>query len=586
MTKARRNAARAVLAVLIIAGTCYGLRRRPASLPAPAGTPSAVATRLPRGGDLIASLRSDPSSYNSYVAPAAATELVTLLTQARLVRVNRKTDDLEPWLAERWSTSDDGRTYTLFLRTASFSDGVPFTADDVLFSFQAIYDNRVNSPLKHALEVAGKPLAVSAPNSSTVVIVFPEPFAPGLRLLDNLPILPKHKLAAALASGTFADEWTPARPLDTVAGLGPFVLREHVSGQRLVFSRNPHFFRRDAEGNPLPYLDGLTVLIVPEQPTETLRLQAGETDLMSNGEIPPPDYASYKQLESAGRLRLHDIGTSLDPDMLWFNLSPRGTMTPGRKLLAQKGFRQAISYGVDRQQIVDAVYLGAATPIFGPITPGNRTWYLDDPSIRIHDPAKARALLGGLGLRDGNGDGMLEHPDGSPVRFSMLSQSGHIRGRTAAALKEQLRKLGVLVDLVTLDSGGMFQRFLKADYDSIYFATQASSTDPALNLDFWLSSGEGHLWNPGQSTPSSPWEARIDTLMREQSQNRDLSARQRAFAEVQRIFAEELPAIYFVAARVTVPTTPRVLNPTPVLQLPQLLWSADTLASAPAGATR
>ena len=84
---------------------------------------------------------------------SAATDLVALLTQARLVRVNRATDDLEPWLAESWTTSADGLTFTLKLRQALFSDGVPFTADDVLFSFQAAYDDRVHSPLKTSLEV-------------------------------------------------------------------------------------------------------------------------------------------------------------------------------------------------------------------------------------------------------------------------------------------------------------------------------------------------------------------------------------------------------------------------------------------------
>jgi peptide/nickel transport system substrate-binding protein len=566
----------AVVALAAIAGGVFwSVTRRPAS------TATNRAVSIARGGELIASLRSDPPSYNRYVQSVAATDLVTLLTQARLVRVNRASDDLEPWLAESWRTSDDGLTYTLKLRQAMFSDGVPFTADDVLFSFEVAYDERVHSPLKESLEAGGQPLKVSAPDRSTVVIQFPVPFAAGLRLLDNLPILPKHKLASALAAGTLAEEWTPAKPLDTVAGLGPFVLTEHVSGQRLVFSRNPHYFRRDAQGTQLPYLDRLTVVIIGEQNTEALRLQAGETDLMSNGEIRPPDYAAFKNLESTGRLRLYEIGTSLDPDFLWFNLSKNGASTPGRALVAQKAFRQAISYGVDRQALADSVYLGAAVPLFGPVSPGNTKWYSADVPIKTYDQARARALLASLGFVDRDADGMLETPSGTPVRFSMLSQAGHIRGRTAAAIQSQLQHIGIGVDLVTLDQGGIIKRFGEGDYDSIYFGIQASSTDPSLNLDLWLSSGDKHFWNPGQATPSTDWEKRIDDLMREQSQARDLARRQRAFAEVQRILGEELPIIYFVAPRVAIATTPRVLGSTPALQLPQLLWSADTLAAAP-----
>ena len=221
MARAFRSLLVILALVIVVVGVWWTHERGTQS------TAAIDADAIARGGELIASLRSDPSSYNRYVQSGAATDLVALLTQARLVRVNRATDDLEPWLAGSWTTSDDGLAFTLKLRQALFSDGVPFTADDVLFSFQAAYDERVHSPLKTSLEAGGQPLKVSAPDRSTVVIRFPVPFAAWLRLLDNLPILPKHKLAAALDAGRLADEWTPARPLDTLAGLSPFVLTEH-----------------------------------------------------------------------------------------------------------------------------------------------------------------------------------------------------------------------------------------------------------------------------------------------------------------------------------------------------------------------
>jgi len=572
MTNTRRALA-AVLLLVILAIGWWSARRRDGGATA---TPA-----LARGGSIIGSMRSDARSYDRYVEKSAGTDLVTLLTQAPLVRVNRATDELEPWLAESWTASADGRTYTLKLRSMTFSDGEPFTSADVVFAFEAIYDERVKSSLKSSLEVDAQPLQVSAPDASTVVITFPAPFGPGLRILDNLPILPKHKLGAALAAGTLAESWTPGQPLDTVAGLGPFVLRDHASGERLEFVRNPHYFRRDARGTPLPYLDSLTMVIVADQTTESLRLQGGETDLMANGEVRAQDYTAFKQLERQGRVRLHDVGIGLDPDTLWFNLSPAGRPTPGRALLANKAFRQAISYGVDRQAIVDTVYLGAAVPIFGPITPGNRRWYVEGTPAPVHDPAKARALLEALDLKDRDGDGLREAADRTPVRFSMLTQAGHLRGRTAEALQAQLKALGIGVDLVPLDPPGIFRRFSAGDYDSIYFGTQASSIDPAMNLDFWLSRGDSHLWNPAQPAPSTEWERRIDDLMAQQVHALEPATRRGLLQQVQQILGDELPAIYFVAPRVTVATSPRVLNPTPVAQLPQLLWSADTLAVAP-----
>jgi peptide/nickel transport system substrate-binding protein len=547
--------------------------------------PEAAQAQLARGGELIASTRGDPPSYNRFVSIHPGTDLVSLLTQAPLVRVNRATDQLEPWLAERWSSSADGLTYTLTLRPAVFSDNVPFTSADVLFSFAAAYDPGVNSVLRDSLLVNGQPLKAAAPDAGTVVITFPEPFAPGLRLLDNLPILPRHRLSAPLASATFAAAWTPATPLDDLAGLGPFVLAEHVSAQRLVFRRNPHYFRHDAAGTQLPYLDTLTVMIVPTQNTEAMRLQAGAVDLIANGELRPTEYEAFRKLEAAGRLRLYPIGLSLDDDFLWFNLAEPPPPGSGRELLAQKAFRQAISLAIDRQAIANIVYLGNAVPILGPISPGNTTWYSADSPGPRHDQPAARALLSGLGLADRDGDGLLERPDGRAVRFSMLAQAGHLRSQVASMIGTQLRAVGIGVDVVALDGQAMLGHLQAGDYDSIYHGLQASSTDPALNMDFWLSSGSNHIWNPRQTRPSS-WEKRIDDLMQQQAREPLLVDRQRAFGEVQRIMREELPAIFVVAPRVTVATTRRVLNATPVLQLPQLLWSADTLAVSAAASTR
>jgi peptide/nickel transport system substrate-binding protein len=559
----------------MVVTSCRGSSERPA------GTERGTASAAPaRGGELVASMRSEPAGYNRYVASgtSAAADFLTLLTHGRLVRVNRATDQLEPWLAESWTQSADGLTYTIKLRrNVVFSDGAPFTADDVLFSFRTAYDSRLKSPLESALQVGGKPLDVTAPDRETVVVRFPSRFGPGLRLLDNLPVLPKHKLEAALNAGKLPEEWTPSKPLTDITGLGPFVLTEHVAGQRLVLSRNAHYFRRDASGTQLPYLDKLTILIIPDQAAEALRLQAGEIDLMANGEIRPQDYSAFRRLSDSGALRLIEAGTGLDPDLLWFNLTASRTSSHA-PWLSRREFRQAISYAVDRQAIVNGVYLGAAVPIHGPVSPGNTTWHSASAPTYPHDVARARQLLSSIGLSDRNGDGMLEDEKGTPVRFSMLTQAGHIRGRTAAVLQEQLRQIGIAVDLVTLDPPGIVQRWSKSDYDSIYFGVQASSTDPALNPEFWLSSGEFHFWNPRQPSPQTDWEKRIDELMHEQAAASDLAGRQRAFAEVQRIVGEELPAIYFVAPKVTLATTTRVTNATPALQLPQLLWSADSLA--------
>jgi peptide/nickel transport system substrate-binding protein len=540
-----------------------------------------VISQISPGGELTASLRADVPTYNRYTPAGAnlATEILSLLVHARLVRVNRSTDQVEAMLAESWTTSADGLAYTLKLRRdVTFSDGAPFTAKDVLFSFRVVYDPAVKSPVRTSVQVGGKPIEVSAPDPHTVVLKFPEPFAPGLRLLDNLPILPSHKLESALASGQFAQAWLPSGPTSDLVGLGPFVLSEHVSGQRLVFSRNPRYFRRDAQGRQLPYLDRLTLSIVPDQTTETLRLDGGETDLMSVGELRPQDYASVKRRADQGALQLLDVGVGLDPDFLSFNLRPAKAADPRASWLLRKEFRQAIAWGVDRQAIVDTVYLGAAVPVSGPVTPGNKTWFSAATPVYTHNPGRARGLLTSIGLRDANGDGMLEDQKGQPVRFAILTQAGHNRERAATVVQSQLKSLGIAADIVGLDPPGIAQRFSVGDYDAMYFGITASSTDPWVSPEFWLSSGSFHLWNPGQERPATEWEARIDALMRDNA-GAPLEQRQRAFAEIQRLFAEEVPSLYFVAPRLILAASPRVLNATPAPQTPQILWNAESLAA-------
>ncbi len=572
------------LAVLVlvaaIAAALFISRRTTHRDDAATGERSAAPDVPSRGGELVSSFRSEPSTYNRYVDASAAADLLALLTQASLLKVNRATDTLEPWLAESWTESPDHRTYTLKLRHGiTFSDGVPFTSADVVFSFRALYDPKAQAVIAADTYVEGKPLQVEAPDASTVVLRLPAPFAAGLRLVDNVPMLPRHKLEAALNAGTFQNAWSANSPVSEIAGLGPFVLAEHVSGQRMVFTRNPRFWQRDAAGVQLPYLDKLTVMVIPDQNAEALRLQSGETDMMGNAEIRPEDYGSFKRVAEQGRLRLLDAGIGLDPNLLWFNLSKVHADDPRNGWLRNKAFRQGISCAVDRQAIIDTAYLGAAVPIYGPVTPANRTWYADVRPACERNPAKARVLFASIGLTDRNADGMLEDAQGRPAQFSLLTQRDHLRARVAAVIQEQLRKAGITVDLVAVDSNALFQRWSQGDYDSIYFSTQTNATDPSLTPALWFSSGYYHFWNPAQPAPATEWERRIDDLMNRMAVSSDPAERRRFFEDVQRIYADEMPVISFVAPKVTIAISSRVVNPQPAPQIPHLLWSAHTLAA-------
>jgi len=573
VARAFRRSAFLVAALTILGAIWWFAVHRPRT----PGPGQATATAPVSGGTLVVSVRSEPASYNRHVAPSAAVDAMSQLTQGKLVRINRVTGEVEPWLAERWTASPDGRTFTLTLRKGiTFSDGAPFTSADVLFSFEALYDPSVDSVIASGVKVQGKPLQVTAPDAGTVVVTLPAPFAPGIQLLDNVWIFPRHQLQAALSAHTFRDAWGLKTPPGSMAGLGPFVISEHVPGQRITLTRNPRYWRRDAAGTQLPYLDRVVFEIVPTQDAEVLRLEAGSIDVMTQADLRAEDYASLKRLRDQGALNLLDVGVGVDPNVLWFNLAPpRAHRVP--PYVARAEFRQAISYAVNRDAIVTSVYLGAAVPVFGPITPGNRVWYSNAVPTTPFDPARARTILASIGLTDRTGDGMLDDPNGSPVRFSIITQRGNVRERTATVIQEQLRQVGITVDVASLDPQSIFQRWSAGDYDSIYFGFQASALDPANNLDFWLSSGSTHVWNPNRTQPATPWEKTIDDLMQRQVAAPTLEERQRLFAEVQKVFAQELPAIYFVAPRIAIATSRRVGGVQPALLEPKVLWNADSL---------
>jgi peptide/nickel transport system substrate-binding protein len=529
------------------------------------------------GGPLVATIRSEPRSFNRLVARDRVSNLVSLLLHGKLVQTNLETQRVEPALARDWSASADGRTVTLRLRKdVRFSDGTPFTADDVLFSLAAAYDERTASPLAGSLQVGGLPLMMTSPDALTVVVTFPSSFGPGVRVLDNLPILPKHKLQDHLAAGTLRDAWSLTTPPADLVGLGPFVLSEYRPGERLVFARNPHYWGRSSEGETLPRLDGLTLLIVPDQNAELLRLESGEAHLTS-GELRPEDLASVRRAAQSGSLQTFDVGVGLDADFLWFNLR-EDAVPSARRWLQSRALRQAISAAVDRQEFANTVYLGAAVPVAGPVTPGNREWHVPDLPVPTPDAARARQLLAAAGLTDRNGDGRLEAPDGREARFSVLTQKGNtLRERSAAFIQQDLGRLGLAIDVVPLEVPALIDRITRGGYEAAYFGAQASDSDPATNLDYWLSSGAFHPWNPEQAHPATPWEERIDALMRQQVATPEASERRRLFREVQRIFHDEMPAIYFVAPRVVLAASPRLTGVRAGLLQPYILWDAASL---------
>jgi peptide/nickel transport system substrate-binding protein len=538
------------------------------------GTPPPAPVR-----PVVAVMRAEPRTFNRFAASDRSTGQLAMLLHARLVQLNHHTQEIEPALATKWTLAPDGRTYTLTLRQGVvFSDGAPFTADDVIFTFEALYDPKAEGPLTSSLLVKGQPIAVRKIDPHTVALTLPAPYGPGLRLLNALPIFPAHKLRDALAKGEFAKAWSTATPPADIVGLGPYVLRSYTPGDRIELARNPRYGARGPDIHPA--VERLTLRIIPSQGAERLALEAGEVDIMA-ADIRPEDLKAVRALEAAGKVRVFDLGPAVDEDALWFNLGPDPRKPAAARPWLDRAMRRAVAHAVDRAAFINTVYLGAGVQADGPVPPGNRAWHAAKLPTYAHDVAQARTLLTGAGLKDVNGDGIYETSAGKPLAIELLTQRDHaIRERAAEVIASDLEDAGLTVNVVPLDVAALVERLQKGTYDAAYFAISASDTDPSTNLDYWLSAGSFHIWHPKQNTPATPWEAEIDRLMQELTGLTDPAARRERFDRVQQIVVTELPIISFAAPSLVTATSTRVEGLEPSAIHPYLLWRADTMRLA------
>lgn len=572
---------RALLSVLLIGVVAFlGWRSWNNSRPdSDGGTEIVISDATTRGGVLNGALRAEPRSFNRLVVNDFPSDLYTHLTNSKLVRVNRATQEVEPSVAEKWEVSQDNLTYTLTLRDGvTWSDGTPFTSADVVFSFRAVYDPKVASRIASSLRINGQPLDVTAPDAKTVVIKYPGTFGPGIALLDNLALAPRHKYEADLKKGTFGQAMGAATPPADLVTLGPFKLTTYTPGQRLVFDRNPRYWKKDAAGLQLPYLDQIVLDIVPDQNSELVRLQSGQIDMMQQ-QVRSEDIATLRTVEREGKVRLLELGVSTDADLFFFNLrSPYWAKDPRRDWITRKEFRKAISHAINREAFANSVFLGAGVPIWGPVTPGNQKWFSPNVPRYGHSVERAREILAGLGLTNRDQDEWLEDAKGTEARFTLVTYRGNTSlERGAVVIRDELKLVGIDMQLAVLDQPALIERMIKGQFEAILFIISSTNLDPAMNSDFWLSSGSSHLWNTLQEKPATDWEKEIDDLMKVVMGSVDQAERRRVFDQIQMVFAENLPVIYFVAPRLYMGTSTRVGGLTPSILRPQLLWNAERM---------
>jgi peptide/nickel transport system substrate-binding protein len=570
------------LYVCLLAGACF------AAAPAPeAAKPGEELARMAGvtgrfGGGLTIGQRSEPKTLNPVTATDAISREVIGRLMGDLIEINRASQLTEPALAKSWKISADGRTFTLQLRKGiRFSDGHPFDADDVVFSFNVYMDEAVDSPQRDLLIIDGKPILVSKLDQYTVRFVLPRPYAAAERIFDGLGMLPKHLLEKPYREGHFAQVWSLNVPPSEIAGLGPFRLKQYVPGQRVVLERNPYYWKVDRENQRLPYLDELVFLFVGTEDAQVMRFEAGETDMVSH--LSSENYNLLAREKSRIGSQLADMGPGLEYNFLLLNLNDLG----GKKLdeVATKQawfrdlkFRQAINAAVDRQSIVRLVYGSRGAALWGNVGPGNRLWINQALPHPTQSVETARQLLKSAGY-SWNSAGQLQDSTGRIVAFSIITSSSNSqRMKMATLLQDDLSHLGMQVHVVPLEFRAMIDRvFQSFDYDAAIMGLGGGDADPNPEMNVWTFNGTSHLWHMGETQPATGWERELDQLMQQQMVTLDYVKRKQLYDRAQQLIAENLPFIFLGTPNLLAGATARVGNFHPAVLDPYTLWNADEL---------
>ena len=460
---------------------------------------------------LVVALNGDPGALNPAVTTSGSTHPVTDQIFNGLVGLDETLAPM-PELAERWTIEDEGRTYRFALRHGvQWHDGQPFTSADVKFTFEEAllkYHSRTRAALQGLLE------RVDTPDDYTAVFRLRRPYSPLLQRLDvvEASIIPEHAYAGQdLLSGE-----ATRHPI----GTGPFRFVSYAPADRVVLERNPTYFRAG-----LPGVDRLVFRILPNAATAIAALEKGEVDYV--GSVAGPEVERLRRTPGIAVVSgTGSSGGSVCEDVLIPNLS--------RPPFGDLRVRRAIAMALDRQFIVDHVYFGQGRPATGPISHLLAWAYTPDVRQYPHDVAAAARMLDEAGLKAGrNGE-----------RLTITFTHANTQQRLAQAVREQLKAVGITVNLETLDfNAGVDRVYVKKNFD-LGMASYCNGADPDIGVRrVYVSSNIGPFPFSNGAGYRNP---RIDELFDDASRFADRDARRVRYVEIQKILAEDVPYFWII----------------------------------------
>lgn len=517
---------------------------------------------------VVASL-SEPSTFN-YALNESAYSVFGFIYDG-LFTENPFTSKLEPNLAESWEVSEDKKRIVVTLRQGlKWSDGQPMTADDVIFTYNEIYFNtKIPTSVRDVLAIgeSGALPSVKKIDNRRIEFTVPEPFAPFLRYVGGVPIMPAHALKDAVrtldsnGNPNFLTTWGTGSDPTEVVGNGYYVMESYVPSQRVIFRRNPYYWRKDAQGNPQPYIERVVSQTIESTDNQLVSFRSGQLD---NLEVAPEAFQLLKREEKRAGFKIYNGGPDTGTTFIAFNLN-KAKNAKGQPLVDPiksrwfntKEFRQAIAYAIDRETMKINVFRGLGelqnsfvyvkTPFFLPPEKGLRVYN--------YDQEKSKQLLLQAGFKY-NSENQLVDKDGNPVRFTLLTNSERkTRGDMVAQIKRDLAKIGIQVDLQILSFNAYLQKLKETqDWDCYLGGFAGGGIDPHSASNIWSVNGSSHAFNQGPQPGSqkligwevSDWEKEIDRLYKQGAQELDEKKRIEIYHQYQRIASEQLPFIHLV----------------------------------------
>ncbi len=527
-----------------------------------------------------------PKTFDPVTANDSGSNEVISRMFTGLVEFNNQTQVYTPGLLKAWTMEADKRNWMLELRDGmQWSDGKPITADDVIFSAKVIYDPNVANAAKDVLQVAGKPFEFEKVDDHRIRVKLAAPSGSFQALIGGVTVIPKHVYEETWKAGKYEQALNVNVDPAKVVVSGPFKLKKYESGQRVILERNPYYHKYDKNGTQLPYLDTLILTYAPDMDQMLSRFQSGTAD----GFIRPrPDsVADLKDGEQKGNYTLYDCGPGDGANVFWFNLKDGVNPTSKKPFvdpLRQKWFddvrfRRAAMHALDKESVIRTELRGLAVSVWGLESPAVQFWYNPDNAKYPYDPAKAKALLDEMDLKDRNGDGIREDAAGNKVTFTFITNKGNkVREKVASLMAADWKAVGIQATPQFVDFNTLVTMTADSfEYEACLLGFGGGGTHPASSMNVYLSSGRTHFFNPSQKTPASAWEAEVDKLAQGFNATLDVTAQRDTFLKMQAILADQCAFLPLWTSKVFVAVRNTYGNLKPSSLTHELLWNVEEI---------